>query len=59
VFFGIFWLGLVGNEERCQRWWVTAGSAVAGDGFFWFGSPSPVISLSLAYTLLLFYLVVI
>jgi hypothetical protein len=34
-------------------------SAVTDDGFFWFGSPSPVISLSLAYTLLLFYLVVI
>jgi hypothetical protein len=34
-------------------------SAIAGYGFFWFASPSPVISLSLAYTLLLFYLIVI
>ena len=26
VFFGIFWLGLAGNEERRRRWWVMARS---------------------------------
>jgi hypothetical protein len=36
VFFGVFQLGLAGNEERHQRWfgrrwWVTAESAIAGE----------------------------
>jgi hypothetical protein len=36
-FFGVFLLGLAGNEESRQRWfgrkwWVTAGSAVARKG---------------------------
>jgi hypothetical protein len=27
VFFGVFRLGLAGNEDCRWRWWVTAGSA--------------------------------
>ena len=30
-FFGVFQLGLAGNEESRRKWWVTAGSVVAGE----------------------------
>jgi hypothetical protein len=42
MFFGVFRLGLAGNEERRRRWfgrrwWVTAGSAIAGECCRWTG----------------------
>jgi hypothetical protein len=42
MFFGVFRLGLAGNEERRQRWfgrrwWVTAGSAIADECRHWTG----------------------
>jgi hypothetical protein len=41
-FLDVFQLGLAGNEESCrrwfgQKWWVTVGSAVAGECRRWRG----------------------